>query len=217
MRLSDAGLRHCQTKLLYRNHRLPPWLTETLLPRSLEPIVRFPQRTLLSRSAIRVCQPGPVAFHRAMTSAGRRKEINLRGFAESGRPPLLIVARFNISSVSSGNSSYSLRLMTCASTRARFDLKERRDARFFTIISLPHTKNVSIGSSHHVSHHNHSIALESEADHSRFAVVLASILNIQSDSSKYDLCILKIQTTLDESLIPLRRIEGDCHRLLYIQ
>jgi len=28
MRLSDAGLRQRQTKALYLNHRLPPWLTE---------------------------------------------------------------------------------------------------------------------------------------------------------------------------------------------
>jgi hypothetical protein len=40
MRLSDAGLRQRQTKALYPNHRLPPWLTEDAAPRSLEPIVR---------------------------------------------------------------------------------------------------------------------------------------------------------------------------------
>ena len=28
MRLSDAGLRRRQTKLIYPNHRLPPWSTE---------------------------------------------------------------------------------------------------------------------------------------------------------------------------------------------
>jgi len=28
MRLSDAGLRRRQTKLIYLNHRPPPWLTE---------------------------------------------------------------------------------------------------------------------------------------------------------------------------------------------
>jgi len=39
MRLSDAGLRRRPTKLIYLNHRLPPWLTEVAAPRSLEPIV----------------------------------------------------------------------------------------------------------------------------------------------------------------------------------
>ena len=28
MRLSDAGLRQCQTEAIYPDHRLPPWLTE---------------------------------------------------------------------------------------------------------------------------------------------------------------------------------------------
>src|ERR1700722_7073819 len=42
IRLSDAGLRRHPTKLIYPNHRLPPWLTEDAAPRSLEPIVRRP-------------------------------------------------------------------------------------------------------------------------------------------------------------------------------
>ena len=40
MRLSDAGLRRRQSKLLYPDHRSPPWPTEDATPRSLEPIVR---------------------------------------------------------------------------------------------------------------------------------------------------------------------------------
>jgi hypothetical protein len=32
MRLSDAGLRCRQTKLIYPNHRLPPWLTKAATP-----------------------------------------------------------------------------------------------------------------------------------------------------------------------------------------
>jgi len=37
MRLSDAGLRRRQTKLIYTDHRLPPWLAEDPTPRSLVP------------------------------------------------------------------------------------------------------------------------------------------------------------------------------------
>jgi hypothetical protein len=33
MRLSDARLRRRQTKLVYLNHRLPPWVTEATSPR----------------------------------------------------------------------------------------------------------------------------------------------------------------------------------------
>ena len=46
MRLSDAGLRRRTTKLLYLNHRPPPWLTEDSTPRSLEPFVRAPSDAL---------------------------------------------------------------------------------------------------------------------------------------------------------------------------
>jgi hypothetical protein len=40
MRLSDAGLRSRQTKLIYPDHRPSPWLIEVSAPRSLQPIVR---------------------------------------------------------------------------------------------------------------------------------------------------------------------------------
>jgi len=71
-------------------------------------VVRFGYRDLLSRSAIRVCHPGPVAFQRSITFAGSRREINFRGFAETGRPPFFNFARSSISVVRRGNSSYSL-------------------------------------------------------------------------------------------------------------
>src|SRR5579883_2145326 len=37
-------------------------------------------------SAIRVCHPGPVAFHRARVSGGRRKEMEVRALPDLGRP-----------------------------------------------------------------------------------------------------------------------------------
>jgi hypothetical protein len=40
MRLSDAGLRRRQPKLIYPDHRPSPWRIEDAAPRSLEPIVR---------------------------------------------------------------------------------------------------------------------------------------------------------------------------------
>jgi hypothetical protein len=55
IRLSDAGLRYRQTKLLYPDHRLPPWLTRRdprslhrLLENTIKPfhsIVVLPTRT----------------------------------------------------------------------------------------------------------------------------------------------------------------------------
>ena len=37
-------------------------------------------------SAIRVCQPGPVAFQRANVSGGKRIEIDVRALPDFGRP-----------------------------------------------------------------------------------------------------------------------------------
>jgi hypothetical protein len=64
-------------------------------------------RDLPRRSAIRVCQPGPVAFQRSITSAGNRNVRSFRGLAATGRPRFFTTMRPSISSVSSGPSSYS--------------------------------------------------------------------------------------------------------------
>jgi hypothetical protein len=56
--------------------------------------------------------------------------MSRRGFAETGRPPFLTVARASISGVASGSSTYSRAFVTCASTRFRSDFKERCDGAF---------------------------------------------------------------------------------------
>jgi len=64
---------------------------------------------LLSASAIRVCHPGPVAFHRANVSGGMRKEINVRALPVFGRPrgfSILAAAAFPNSS---GSTTCALR------------------------------------------------------------------------------------------------------------
>ena len=67
MRLSDAGLRQRRTKVLYPNHRFPPWLTEDAAPRSLQPIVR-------SRSDAHMSVVGPAA---AGMSVSRRRQLTI--------------------------------------------------------------------------------------------------------------------------------------------
>jgi len=102
----------------------------------LERVVGLPHRALLSRSAMRVCQPGPVDRHFAMTSLGRRIVMSRRGFAETGRPPFLTVARASISGVASGSSTYSRAFVTCASTRFRSDFSALRKAERLRNLSL---------------------------------------------------------------------------------
>jgi hypothetical protein len=117
--------------------------TPLQLSRPLQASVRFRYRALLRRSAMRVCQPGPVAFQRAITSAGSRREMSFLGFRERGRPPFFTLARASISEVSCGSSRYSRAPTTCASTRARSDLKVWREAFFFTVIGFSHAENVA--------------------------------------------------------------------------
>ena len=59
-----------------------------------------------SRLAMRVCQPGPVAFHLSITSGASRRLIICFGLTDLGRPAFLKTARHSMSSVSSGSSSY---------------------------------------------------------------------------------------------------------------
>lgn len=101
------------------------------------------QRILLRRSAMRVCQPGPVAFQRSMTSTGSRMEMSLRGFADRGLPPLFKVARDSACTVSSGSSLYSCARIEWASTLARSDFKVWREAGFLTIVGLSHAEYVA--------------------------------------------------------------------------
>jgi hypothetical protein len=131
----------------------------------------FCYRILLRRSAMRVCHPGPDAFQRAMTSAGSRSEMSLRGFAERGRPPFFTSALASISEVSSGSSRYSLALTTCASTRARSDFKVRREALLFAGIGFPHAENVSTRARLDVTDHDQAPLKASVADDASFTSV----------------------------------------------
>jgi hypothetical protein len=65
MRLSDAGLRCRPTKLIYPDHRLPPWPTEDAAPRSLQPIVRRPHTLTFLRAMILAQLPAYTA-HRPL-------------------------------------------------------------------------------------------------------------------------------------------------------
>jgi hypothetical protein len=71
MRLSDAGVRCRPTKLIYPNHRFPPWPTEDPAPRSLEPIVRGRRRATVKSTYDKPAytQTPNVMLHRYMPLA----------------------------------------------------------------------------------------------------------------------------------------------------
>src|SRR5450631_48222 len=124
---------------------------------------------------MRVCQPGPVARQRATTSAGSRKEMSCRGFAERGRPPLLTVARASISSVSSGSSWYSEREMRWASTRARSEFEVRRETGLLTVVGLPHAEDVANRATRRVADDHHSTFQSAVANDPPLTIVLTGV------------------------------------------
>ncbi len=109
---------------------------------------------MAKRSAILVCQPGPVDRQRSMTSGGRRRLISCLGFCDLGRPPLLTTARLSMSSVSSGSSLYSWGLTTCEATLVRSEPKVRGEAGLLTVIGLSHAEDVSDSATGRVAHND---------------------------------------------------------------
>lgn len=163
---------------------------------------------------MRVCHPGPVALQRSSTSAGSRREINFRGFAESGLPPLLTFARASMSLVRRGSSSYSLAFILCASTRSRSDFKERRDAGFFAAIGFPHAENVAIRATRRIADDDHSALQPAIANHASFAIVFSQVLDLHGHTRKDVLGVGEIQSPIGLCSSALGLIEEDLHSVI---
>lgn len=147
---------------------------------------------------MRVCQPGPVALHRSITSTGSRMEISLRGFSDRGRPPLLTTARDRASSVSAGSSLYSCARILWASTFARSDFKVRREAGFLTMVCLSHAEYMAGRSPQRVADQNEAAGQQAVADDSRLAVVSAPVLELDRGAREHDRGILEVQAPFGE-------------------
>ena len=173
-----------------------------------------PTWTRARRSAMRVCQPGPVARHRETTSTGKRKEISCLGFADFGRPPFLTTAQPSMSSVSSGSSLYSAGLTTCASTRARSEPKVRGEACLFTIICLSHAKYVALCATLGVANHHHASIKLAVADDPLFTIVSTRIFNLDGQSFKHGYSIRKVQSAICNCSFTFRRIVGNTHGVI---
>ncbi len=165
----------------------------------------------VSFSAMRVCQPGPEARQRSMTSSVSRIEIRSFGFAERGRPPFFNSPLASISSVSSGSSSYSSGRILCFATLVRFDPKARRDTLLLSVICLSHAEYVTVLTPRGVADYNHSILKESEADIAAFTVVLTQILYLEMRGLEYETGVLEIKASSAERFFTLGRIVGYLH------
>jgi hypothetical protein len=104
--------------------------------------------------------------------------------------------------------------MTCASTRARSEPEERRDARFLAVIGFPHAKDVAIRATRRVADHYDPTVKDVKTDDSRFAVAPARVLDPERRARKDNCRILEVESTLSEGGCSLSRIECNYHGLL---
>lgn len=168
---------------------------------------------LARRSAIRDCQPGPVARQRSMTSGGSRKLINCRGLGDLGLPPLLTTARASMASSSSGSSLYSCGLITCESTRLRSEPKVRREAGLFTVIGFAHAEDVAFLAARGVADHNHSALQQAIADHTAFTIVLAIVYDFNRCICKHVNSVFEVEATLCQCLVAFGGVVADSRRV----
>jgi len=165
----------------------------------------------VSFSAMRVCQPGPEARQRSMTSSVRRIEIRTFGFADRGRPPFFNSPLASISSVSSGSSSYSSGRILCFATLFRFDPKALRDTFLLSVICFSHAEYVTVFTPRGVADYNHSIVKQPEADVAAFTVVLTQILYLEMRRLEYETGVLEIKASSVERFFAFGRIVGYPH------
>src|SRR5690606_27079524 len=169
---------------------------------------------LLSNSAMRVCQPGPVAFQAARTDSGRRIVTWRRGLVATGRPARLTVPRLSMASVSSGSSLYSPGLTLCESTRLRSDFKVRADTGLLAFIGFSHAENVADCFPWRVADHDEATGQIAEADHARLAIVPAIVLDLEGEAGEDLRRILEVEAALIKRLLSLGRVIADAHALL---
>jgi len=143
--------------------------------------------TRFSFSAIRVCHPGPVAFHCANVLAGNRIETATRGLVDLGRPLGLSISLAAASPKSLGNTSRAGRArFKVLSVHAGLSRLMRSGFCFFrfishylTPVSLPQTDDMyraCAGSEHQ---NVQSRSNESEGLEPKLSVIFAQIFNNQ--------------------------------------
>jgi hypothetical protein len=160
---------------------------------------------LLERtSAIRVCQPIPLARQRFRTSGGSRRLIATFGFSDFGRPTRLparfSTARESISSVSSGSSLLAL-------------LEVRRVPANFSFIASPHRKYVASIATRHIANHDHATLEEADTQDALLAIVMPVVFHLQRKTLEDLRSALEIQATLFQSSSALCCVIGDTHAI----
>jgi hypothetical protein len=95
--------------------------------------------------------------------------------------------------------------------RAKSEPKVRREASLLTMIGLSHAEHVANRATRCVPNDNHSVFQMAVANDPGFAVVFASVLNLDGCSIEDGQGVLKVETALSEGLLSFGWIEGHSH------
>lgn len=159
---------------------------------------------LSSTAAMRVCQPGPVAFHVAMTPGGRRKDSNRFGFANLGRP-----RRTSFRPRRRSASSIQESVISGASSR----LEVRTELFRFALMTVPHADNPACGSSRRPHEHLQSSIEPSCRNVTGLSVIEAIIDPREMKPGEHFPDTTHVETPLLQRLETLRWVACDAHRL----
>jgi hypothetical protein len=134
-------------------------------------------------SAIRVCQPGPVAFQRANVSGGNRREINVRALPDFGLPRGFNILAAVPAAKIPGNTSRALRARAKVSfvhagfSRSAFWGLGLRFISFdLAFVGLAQADHILVGARHEY-HHLQPIPDQTQRLKPAFAVILSKILH----------------------------------------
>lgn len=154
---------------------------------------------------MRVCQPGPVAFQRAMICGGKRNESNCLGLASLGRPrrtslsPSYMSAPAIQASVISGRTS---------------DSREEGAEFFrFAFMAVPHADDASCNAARRPCENHKSRVEPTDGNESRLAVVFSVIRAGEMRPGKNLSGANQIQSALLQGPIALLGAAGDSHGL----
>jgi len=135
-------------------------------------VLHVNQTALDNASAIRVCQPGPVAFQRANVSGGNRIEIDVRALPDFGRPRGFNILAADAAPKISGNTSRALRARAKVSfvhagfSRSAFwGLGLRFISFHLAFVGLAQTDHMRLVGARRETHHMQSILTPEIAAH----------------------------------------------------
>jgi hypothetical protein len=152
---------------------------------------------------MRVCHPGPVAFHPAITSGGRRSESSCLGFAVGGRPR-------RTSFVPRRNSAPTIHSFVISGASS---LGEELTERFrFALMAVP---NDSPGrAAWRPNEYNQSCIEPADSSASGLAVIKAIVDTGEVIPDEDPFGSAHIEPPFLQRALTLRGIAGDAHTLL---